>query len=144
MLDMLERWTAKILHGDLRSIASAEYLKRGREQRRRTTRYRYRGDRMVMVDQLWLWVIKAEEGSGSDIIITSFPNCVGNGVEIDAQVDKREQIAQVSDLVRLILTRCLQEPQMEDPPPGWQEFEDEPRGTKLIDAFQGTVGHLVS
>jgi hypothetical protein len=138
--EMVEEWTKKILSGDLESMASAN---RGRRERQPPSLYG--GDRVVMVDQLWLWVIRADKGN-CHTIVTSFPNCVGNGIDIDSQIDDSELINDVSDLVRLILTRCVQEPQMEDLSPGLYAklSEDVLGGTKLIEAFQGTVGLLVS
>ncbi|KAK5660329.1 hypothetical protein OQA88_12870 [Cercophora sp. LCS_1] len=68
-------------------------------------------------------------------VITSFPNCVGDKVEIDFQVGERDQIANVSDLLGVILARCVQEPTMEE-----EDAHD--GGTTLIEAFQGTIGHL--
>ncbi|KAF1963219.1 hypothetical protein CC80DRAFT_499479 [Byssothecium circinans] len=128
---MVGKWTEKVLSGDLKPTPPSKRVRRERRSSKPC-----RGDRLVMVDQLWLWVIQDvnSETDSRCTIITSFPNCVGDNVEIDSQIGEREQITNVSDLLRLILARCVQEPTMEE--------EDPYGGTMLIEAFQGTIGYL--
>lgn len=96
---------------------------------------------ILMVDQLWLWVIRSKEHP--DMVITSFPNRVGAKDRNSAGVDNVQQqilqamneptIVGTADLVSQTMAACCQTL-------GLDRTVDT---TKFSEAFEGSIGDLV-
>lgn len=72
------------------------------------------GPNILMVDQLWLWIVRGKKGSpvAKDTVITSFPKRQGEDGDVFKSIlnylkdDKRSAITNVEELVSLIVRQC--------------------------------------
>jgi hypothetical protein len=94
---------------DTRERDEDQVVTRWAEKQLKTSHYN-----ILMVDQLWIWVIKGKDGQ-SDQVISCFPDREGHKSDLldDLQrnvlhhnVDKRQPIATTADLVARIVTTC--------------------------------------
>lgn len=101
---------------------------------------------MLMVDQLWLWIIRARTDSEPDTVITSFPNREGVRVRDSRTVDDlqatvlrsqnmhpRDPISDTTGLVSRILTVCC----------STLDRHQSIKTVEFLQMFQNTIGDAV-
>ncbi|RYP53523.1 hypothetical protein DL768_001560 [Monosporascus sp. mg162] len=98
------------------------------------SRRKQRNDNILMVDQLWVWLIKGNVVQGEkDIVITSFPNRVGTKSKLDDHILSdwnRDPLFETTDLIYLIINGCRKTLGL------GQDVDS----IKFLEFFEGTIG----
>ena len=95
---------------------------------------------ILMVDQLWLWIINSgefKEPEAPNTIITSFPTRIGSDTRFDDDIlddPDRLPCRNTAELVSLILAGCCRT----------LSPSQDGRSINVVEASENAVGHVVS